>query len=59
MNNILNQCPCGLDKTYTDCCEIIHKDISKATTAEQLMRSRFVAFTKGMGFQREFFSHEN
>ena len=47
MNN--NQCPCGLDKTYTDCCEIIHKDISKATTAEQLMRSRFVAFTKGMG----------
>lgn len=45
----INNCPCGQDKTYANCCQIIHLDSSKATTAEQLMRSRFVAFTKGMG----------
>ena len=43
------KCPCGQNKIYENCCKIIHLDISKATNAEQLMRSRFVAFTKGMG----------
>lgn len=46
---MIDPCPCGLNNTYDNCCEIIHLDVSKATTAESLMRSRFTAFTKGMG----------
>lgn len=42
-------CPCGSTKKYPDCCEIVHKDISAATTAEQLMRSRYSAFTLSNG----------
>lgn len=38
-------CNCGSGKLYKDCCEIAHKDISKVKTAEQLMRSRYTAFT--------------
>jgi len=48
MLNKLN-CPCGLEKTYTNCCLVFHKDIEKVNTAEQLMRSRYSAFTKAMG----------
>jgi len=44
-----DQCPCGQNKSYENCCKIIHLDISKALIPEQLMRSRFTAFTKGMG----------
>ncbi len=47
MNNQL--CPCGNSKTYENCCEIIHQDISKASTAEELMRSRYSAFAKANG----------
>lgn len=46
--NQLN-CPCGRDKTYENCCGVVHQDISCALTAEDLMRSRYVAFTKGDG----------
>tara|TARA_R110002051_G_scaffold244070_1_gene304058 strand:- start:23381 stop:23767 length:387 start_codon:yes stop_codon:yes gene_type:complete len=42
-------CPCGTLKEYTDCCEIAHKNIFAVTTAEQLMRSRYTAFTMGNG----------
>ena len=42
-------CPCGSAKKYTDCCEIAHKDLSAVTTAEQLMRSRYTAFTMANG----------
>lgn len=42
-------CPCGRPQPYKTCCYLVHTDISKAITAEDLMRSRFVAFTKGMG----------
>lgn len=42
-------CPCGRNNPYIDCCGIVHHDINKAITAEDLMRSRFVGFTKGMG----------
>ncbi|PCH75490.1 MAG: Sec-C motif domain protein [Flavobacteriaceae bacterium] len=45
----MTTCHCGNDKTYTDCCEIIHKDITKASTAEMLMRSRYTAFHKADG----------
>lgn len=47
--NIKKNCPCGRNKSYTDCCKLIHLDITKAQTAEDLMRSRYAAFTLGMG----------
>ncbi|MGI5164774.1 YchJ family protein [Spirillospora sp. CA-253888] len=37
-------CPCGLPKTYQECCGPLHRGRARATTAEQLMRSRFSAF---------------
>lgn len=37
-------CPCGLPAAYTDCCGRLHRGEMKASTAEQLMRSRFSAF---------------
>lgn len=37
-------CPCGSDKEFGECCEVIISDHSKAETAEQLMRSRYVGF---------------
>lgn len=40
-----NTCPCCSGKPFADCCEPIIADHSKATTAEQLMRSRYTAFT--------------
>src|SRR5882672_7148498 len=36
-------CPCGLDASYDDCCGRLHRG-QAAATAEQLMRSRYVAF---------------
>ena len=42
-------CPCGNELTYENCCQIIHNDQSKARTAEQLMRSRYTAFTMANG----------
>lgn len=42
-------CPCGNLEPYKNCCQIYHKDILKVETAEQLMRSRYTAFTKAMG----------
>jgi SEC-C motif domain protein len=38
-------CPCGSGKTFTDCCEVVLDDHSKALTALQLMRSRYTAYT--------------
>ncbi len=40
------KCPCGSDKEYKDCCELIHKDHSKATSPELLMRARYSAFVE-------------
>ncbi len=42
-------CYCGQEKTYANCCEIIHKNREKALTAEQLMRSRYSAFVLANG----------
>jgi SEC-C motif domain protein len=39
-------CACGSGRTYEKCCEIIHQNIHKANTAEELMRSRYTAFSK-------------
>ena len=38
-------CPCGSNTSFTECCARILKDHSLAKTAEQLMRSRYTAFT--------------
>ncbi|SMC37612.1 YchJ family protein [Cellulophaga tyrosinoxydans] len=42
-------CRCGSTKKYTDCCKIAHANLSAVTTAEQLMRSRYSAFTMANG----------
>lgn len=42
-------CPCGKTQSYAKCCGLIHQNIQLAKTAEQLMRSRYSAFTKAMG----------
>lgn len=39
-------CPCGMGD-YADCCGRIHAGTARATTAEQLMRSRYSAFALG------------
>ncbi|WP_433168254.1 YchJ family protein [Kribbella sp. CA-247076] len=39
-----NTCPCGLGPLYAECCGRLHDGRSTATTAEQLMRSRYSAF---------------
>lgn len=45
----MNNCPCGLSSTYEDCCAKSHQSLFNARTAEQLMRSRYTAFTKADG----------
>ncbi|MQY14735.1 hypothetical protein SRB5_49110 [Streptomyces sp. RB5] len=37
-------CPCGLPADYADCCGRLHAGTAAATTAEELMRSRYTAF---------------
>lgn len=37
-------CPCGLGKTYDECCGKYHKGDAAPTTAEALMRSRYSAY---------------
>ena len=37
-------CPCGLGKTYDECCGKYHKQDAFPTTAEALMRSRYSAY---------------
>lgn len=37
-------CPCCSGKTYKECCEPIHTGKKHASSAEDLMRSRFSAF---------------
>jgi SEC-C motif domain protein len=37
-------CPCGSGKIYAECCGPIHAGYLRASTAEQLMRSRFSAY---------------
>ncbi|WP_020387326.1 YchJ family protein [Kribbella catacumbae] len=37
-------CLCGLPAPYADCCGSLHAGRTSATTAEQLMRSRYSAF---------------
>jgi len=43
--NKKGQCPCCSGRQFEDCCSPVLHDQSLATTAEQLMRSRYTAFT--------------
>jgi len=38
-------CPCGSTRPYLECCELIISAKKEATTCEELMRSRYTAFT--------------
>ena len=40
------ECPCLSEKKYADCCQPLHKGKKTASTAEELMRSRYSAFVK-------------
>ncbi|NUS16016.1 MAG: hypothetical protein HOY69_32225, partial [Streptomyces sp.] len=39
-------CPCGLPKSYDECCGRYHSGAAAAPTAEALMRSRYCAFVR-------------
>ncbi|MEV4631572.1 YchJ family metal-binding protein [Micromonospora sp. NPDC049523] len=43
----VRSCPCGTTRTYGECCRPLHRRETTAATAEQLMRSRFSAFSVG------------
>jgi SEC-C motif-containing protein len=41
-------CPCGSGVGYAACCEPLHDGAREAATAEQLMRSRYSAYARGL-----------
>lgn len=57
VNATLN-CPCGSSKLFSTCCVLIHENVRKALTAEELMRSRYSAFAIGNG-EYLFHSHHS
>ena len=42
----MENCPCGSEKDYSECCGPYHEGASKPETAELLMRARYSAFVK-------------
>lgn len=42
----MNNCPCGSDQSYSNCCEPAHLGSAPSKTAEALMRSRYCAYVK-------------
>lgn len=42
----MDECPCGSNFTYTDCCAPLIRGVGCADSAEDLMRSRYTAHTK-------------
>ncbi len=47
-SNASLKCPCGTQKIYSHCCEIIHQNPSKALHPEPLMRARYSAYVLGL-----------
>jgi SEC-C motif-containing protein len=41
----MKDCPCGLQSPYSDCCGPLIRGTGYADTAEDLMRSRYTAYT--------------
>ena len=44
--NKAENCPCGSEKNFAECCAALLNGDAKAKTAEQLMRSRYSAYVK-------------
>ncbi len=42
----MTTCPCGTKESYERCCAPYHRGEAYPETAEKLMRSRYVAFTR-------------
>ncbi len=42
----MGACPCGSEKAFDRCCEPLLKKQRQADTAEELMRSRYTAYTR-------------
>lgn len=42
------QCPCGTLRPYGQCCAPFHHNKARPKTAEELMRSRYSAYAKGL-----------
>lgn len=40
-------CPCGSGKEYEGCCGPLHRNVKKAQTPGELMRSRYSAYARG------------
>nr|WP_298539846.1 YchJ family metal-binding protein [uncultured Aquimarina sp.] len=49
MNQRKSKCYCGRLQGYDVCCGSVHKDITQALVAEDLMRSRYTAFVLANG----------
>jgi SEC-C motif-containing protein len=45
----MHTCPCGRSKPFNDCCALAHANPIFIKTAEDLMRSRYTAFTLANG----------
>jgi SEC-C motif domain protein len=43
-----DSCPCGSTTVYDACCGPLHRGESVAQSAEQLMRSRYAAYARGL-----------
>lgn len=41
----MEECPCGSNLTYAECCEPVITGTQPARTAQQLMRARYTAYT--------------
>jgi SEC-C motif-containing protein len=44
---VVETCPCGTGERYDVCCGRLHRWQAGATTAEELMRSRYAAYALG------------
>lgn len=42
----MQNCPCGTGKIYTACCGLFISSLTKPATPEELMRSRYTAYTQ-------------
>ena len=41
-------CPCGSETPYAACCGLLHDGVRLADTPEELMRSRYSAYARGL-----------
>ena len=47
LGGLSTQCPCGTGADYDSCCGPLHRGERQATTAVELMRSRYTAYARG------------